>query len=254
MKSVRMRWKFIWADANEDLFDLTVKIDGWVLRSLLHWDERKEIWISNSDLITLCICVCMCVLHVFRGAESGHIENMEYTLAKLLSRVTFIQKPQRISLCNIYPSPPPPSYNKADNNITASETPLRSSLKIWTLNAGISKDFSAPFLGSTKGVNIKRPMYIYIIIFSEFLLIKVDRYTCWIKRNIMKMYFCCIIYLDWPGRVTLPWGNTSPDTLCQTNLWLTGEFFALEFYKAFICCYITLMFQVWGSLFIFCLF
>lgn len=32
--------KITGANANEDLFDLTVKIDGWVLRSLHCCDER----------------------------------------------------------------------------------------------------------------------------------------------------------------------------------------------------------------------
>lgn len=47
------RWKFIWADANEDLFDLTVKINGWVLRSLRRRDESREKRNLNFKLILL---------------------------------------------------------------------------------------------------------------------------------------------------------------------------------------------------------
>lgn len=45
---------------------------------------------------------------------------------------------------------------------------------------------------------------LYTIAFSALLLIKVDSYTCWIKRNITMMYFSCIIYDGWPARAMVP--------------------------------------------------
>lgn len=81
----------------------------------------------------------------------------------------------------------------------------------------------------------------YTIAFSAFLLIKVDSYTCWIKGNIMMMYFCCIIYDGWPGRAMVP------EVICLLihyirqiagSLW---RVFASEFYNSFLSCYVTFM-------------
>lgn len=56
MKTPRVRWKFTWADANEDLFDLTVKIDRRVLRSLLHqWEMRERKFEFQISILLHCL-------------------------------------------------------------------------------------------------------------------------------------------------------------------------------------------------------
>lgn len=67
MKTPYVRWKFIWADANEDLFDLTVRIDGRVLRSVhrLWWEMReKKFEFQISTLLHCQSCGYKAVLRV----------------------------------------------------------------------------------------------------------------------------------------------------------------------------------------------
>lgn len=96
----------------------------------------------------------------------------------------------------------------------------------------------------------KKVLCLYAIAFREFVLIKVDSYTCWIKRNIMMMYSRCIIYNGWPGRATIP------EVMCllihyirqiSGSVW---RLFASEFRNAFSRCYVRVIFQllrVFGS-------
>lgn len=64
--------------------------------------------------------------------------------------------------------------------------------------------FSAAHLNTHTDTHTAKPLCLYTIAFSVLLLIKVDSYTCWIKRNITMMYFSCIIYDGCPARAMVP--------------------------------------------------
>lgn len=92
-----VRWKFIRADANEDLFDLTVEIDGWVLRSLHCCDERWE-----RRTFEFQISILLRGLHG-AGRYSGAWEctYSEYGVYHInLYFESLVEEPQRASLCN----------------------------------------------------------------------------------------------------------------------------------------------------------
>lgn len=80
---VRRQWKLHMWDENsyepmqmKTFFDLTVKIDGWVLRSLHRRDERWEKRNLNFKFPSYYVVY---VLQVYGGAESGHTVRVEYS-------------------------------------------------------------------------------------------------------------------------------------------------------------------------------
>lgn len=91
-------------------------------------EMREKKFEFQIPILLHCACagVCLCVLQVFRSAKSGHIENVEYTLVKLLSLTELSYRNPSANHWAISTF----NHNKLDNSIPASETPLRSNLKI----------------------------------------------------------------------------------------------------------------------------
>lgn len=125
----------------------------------------------------------------------------------MLSGVIFTEKPVKISSCNNSCSACFPC-NVPDNGILCLQNSPQVNIKELVFkrwNILHQKASFVAFLSSTACTKRKKKLLcLYAIAFREFVLIKVDSYTCWIKRNIMMMYSRCIIYNGWPGRATIP--------------------------------------------------
>lgn len=87
---------------------------------------------------------------------------------------------------------------------------------------------------------------LYTVAFHTFLFIKGDSYTCWIKRNIMMMYFCCIIYDGWPGRATVPEVMRLLIHYIRQIAGSLWRVFASEFYNSFLSHCVLFMLWPWN--------
>lgn len=201
MKPLYVRWD----DANEDLFDLTVKIDGWVpqITTRAWWEMRERGRNLNFKFLSLLRGLCVCyrytpVPRVDVQLISGAREKLAFWKASL--RSVFLLEDLGEYHCAVTSSPAvsPPPPRRLDNNIPAH---FRSNLKISAALQGwniLHLDFLfAVFLGSTACINMKRTVYIPSP-FSALLLIKVDSYTCWIKGKHRDDVFL-LHYLSWPA-------------------------------------------------------
>lgn len=200
-------------------------------------DERKEIWISNFHLITLS------VLQVYSRSQSGLIATMKYTFAKLLFWKSHWRNLREYHCAIKTAQLDSLSVPLVTIFLPAQHSPGQPQrFGPWGLEYFALKCLIRSVSGFNRMHKHKKRLCLYTIAFSAFLLIKVDSYTCWIKRNIMMMYFCCIIYHCWPGRATVP---EVIRLLIHYIRQISGSLwrvFASEFYNAFICCYVTFMF------------